>query len=269
MFITEIPSGLTFEMPVDESQVGNGQVYNWNDYSEIVLIPSAVSKGGTISSHNYNYSASYDTSLHGEQLFAPWLTVNPRGPKSAYTGKVLRFEVIATDQNSEEILVITKDGAGSFNFTPSVSPARGHFNWTPSGDDVLNSPYLVVFGVTDGKGGSDTTIVQITVMERSEKDVILQNFPNPFVIEEEKFTYFPLVLSEESSVEVLITTVAGERVRILKEKLGIGTYDYQDKHLLPKWDGKNENGEYVTSGVYLYHVKTQNTSVLKKMVVIR
>jgi flagellar hook assembly protein FlgD len=49
----------------------------------------------------------------------------------------------------------------------------------------------------------------------------------------------------------------------------VGTYDYNSKHLLPKWDGKNEKGEYVTAGVYLYHVKTKNSSILKKMVVIR
>jgi flagellar hook assembly protein FlgD len=135
--------------------------------------------------------------------------------------------------------------------------------------DTVDSPHYVVFAVTDGKGGADTAIVEITVRARSEKDIILQNFPNPFKIEEHKITYFPLVLSEESTVEILITTMAGEKIRNLKEELGIGTYNYDNKHLLPKWDGKNEKGEYVTSGVYLYHVKTKNSSVLKKMVVIR
>jgi len=260
---------LTFEVNLDESQLGNAQVYNWNNYSEMVLIPSVISQGGTILSYNYNYSANYDTALYGEQLFPPWLTTNPRGPMVGYTSKTLKFDVIATDQNPDETLVITKDGVGSFNFAPSVSPAMGHFSWTPAVADTLNSPYYVIFDVTDGKGGIDTTIVEITVMFRSEKDVILQNFPNPFVIEEHNYTYFPLVLSEESNVEILITTVAGEKVQSLKEKLGVGTYDYRNKHLLPKWDGKNEKGEYVTSGVYLYHVKTRNSSQLKKMVVIR
>jgi hypothetical protein len=260
---------LTFEMGLNELQTGNAEVYNWNDYSEIIFIPSVASKEGEVLSYDYDYSADYDTSLYGPQLFPPWLTVDPRGPKTAYTGKVLRFDVIATDQNSEDILTITKDGVGNFNFTPSISPASGDFSWTPGRGDVLNSPFLVVFSVSDGVGGYDTTIVEIEVLERSDKDIFPQNFPNPFVIEEHSFTYFPIVLSEESDVEISITTVAGEEIKNLKKRLGVGTHNYDSKHLLPKWDGKNEKGEYVTSGVYLYHVKTKNSSVLKKMVVIR
>jgi hypothetical protein len=260
---------LSFEMQLDTLGAGTAPVYNWTSYSEIVLIPSVATTAGAISPYAYTYSALYDTALYGEQLFPPWLTIDPRGPKVAYTGRNLLFNVVAKDQNPEDILVITKDGVGRFDFTPSVSPATGQFSWTPGQSDTLNSPYYVIFDVTDGNGGTDTTIVEITVKARSEEDIILQNFPNPFVVEEDKFTYFPLVLSEESSVDILITTVAGEKVKSLRGKLGIGTHDYNDRHLLPKWDGKNEKGEYVTSGVYLYHVKTKNSSVLKKMVVIR
>lgn len=260
---------LCFEIHLDTLGAGSAQVYNWTFYSEIVVIPSVASRGGAISPYTYTYSADYDTALHGKQLFPPWLTIDPRGPKVAYTGRTLQFNVIAKDQNPEDLLVIAKEGVGRFDFTPSVSPATGQFSWTPSLSDTLNSPYYVVFDVTDGEGGADTTIVEITVKARPEKDIVLQNFPNPFIVDEHKLTYFPLVLSQESDVEVLITTVAGEKIKSLKQRLGIGTHGYNDRHLLPKWDGKNEKGEYVTSGIYLYHVKTKSSSALKKLVVIR
>lgn len=260
---------LSSEMQLDTLGAGTAQVYNWTNYSEIVIIPCVATKGGSISSYAYTYSADYDTSLHGVQLFPPWLTIDPRGPKMAYAGRTLRFNVIAKDQNPEDILVMSKQGVGQFDFTPSVSPAAGQFSWTPAQSDTLNSPYYLIFDVTDGNGGADTAIVEITVKARPQKDVVLQNFPNPFVIDEQRFTYFPLVLSEESEVEVLITTAAGEKIKSLKERLGAGAHGYNDRYLLPKWDGKNEKDEYVTSGIYLYHVKTKNSSVLKKLVVIR
>lgn len=260
---------LSSEMRLDTLGAGTAQVYNWTNYSEIVMIPCVATGGGAISSYAYRYSADYDTALHGVQLFPPWLTIDPRGPKMAYAGRTLRFNVIAKDQNPEDILVMSKQGVGQFDFTPSVSPATGQFSWTPAQSDTLNSPYYLIFDVTDGNGGADTAIVEITVKARPQKDVVLQNFPNPFVIDEQRFTYFPLVLSEESDVEVLITTAAGEKIRSLKERLGAGAHGYNDRYLLPKWDGKNEKDEYVTSGIYLYHVKTKNSSVLKKLVVIR
>ncbi len=260
---------LSFEVQLDTLGMGLAQVYNWANYSEIVLIPSVATRAGAVSSYAYTYSALYDTALYGEQLFPPWLTIDPRGPKVAYTGRTLQFNVIAKDQNPEDILIINKEGVGHFNFTPSVSPATGQFSWTPAQSDTLNSPYYVTFDVADGSGKTDTTIVEIAVKSRPEKDIVLQNFPNPFVIDEHKLTYFPLVLSQESDVEVLITTVAGEKIKSLKGRLGTGTHDYKERHLLPKWDGRNEKGEYVTSGIYLYHVKTKSSSVLKKLVVIR
>jgi len=35
------------------------------------------------------------------------------------------------------------------------------------------------------------------------------------------------------------------------------------------WDGKNDNGEEVASGVYFYQLVTENNRVTKKMVLLR
>jgi hypothetical protein len=105
-----------------------------------------------------------------------------------------------------------------------------------------------------------------------EKDEILQNFPNPFVIEKESDrAYFPFVLSLPSRVRIDILTLSGERIKTISPKndpkLEIG--EYLANNLAMVWDGKNEKGEYVASGIYLYRFRTDRTTVIKKMAVIR
>jgi hypothetical protein len=105
-----------------------------------------------------------------------------------------------------------------------------------------------------------------------EQDRVLQNFPNPFVIEDEAdSTYFPFILRSPSRVRIDILTLSGERVKSIVAKhdprFAIG--EYLDKSLAMPWDGKNEKGEYVTSGIDLYRFRTERNTVIKKMAVIR
>ena len=107
-----------------------------------------------------------------------------------------------------------------------------------------------------------------------QTDYIGQNFPNPFVINgSSDSTYFPFILSSVSEMEIYIFTVSGELVWHYPppEKEGkewtIG--DYTKRGRCPAWDGRTEEGKYVTSGIYLYQVKTKNSRVIKKMAVIR
>jgi hypothetical protein len=100
-----------------------------------------------------------------------------------------------------------------------------------------------------------------------ETDTIKQNYPNPFVIEDgNSITKFPLSLKGRSDVSIYIFNVSGELVRkIFRHSMRAGNYDENS----PSWNGKNEEGEYVSPGIYLYHVKTKNSDVIKKMAVIR
>jgi hypothetical protein len=105
-----------------------------------------------------------------------------------------------------------------------------------------------------------------------QEDKILQNYPNPFVIETESDrTYFPFTLSLPSRVRIDILTLSGERIKTIipkhDPKLAIG--EYLEKNLAMPWDGKTEKGEYVASGIYLYLFKSDRTAVVKKMAVIR
>ncbi|MEK7395973.1 MAG: FlgD immunoglobulin-like domain containing protein, partial [Candidatus Poribacteria bacterium] len=89
-----------------------------------------------------------------------------------------------------------------------------------------------------------------------------QNYPNPFNPE----TWIPYQLARSADVTVKIYNVAGEIVRVLDigyKQAGI----YKDKDSSPYWDGRDESGQKVGSGVYFYTIKADNFAATKKMLI--
>lgn len=92
----------------------------------------------------------------------------------------------------------------------------------------------------------------------------LQNYPNPFNAE----TWIPYELSEDSYVVLDIHDVRGHLVR--KFVLGrISKGQYLDKRHAAYWDGRNEKGELVPSGVYFYTLKANDFAATRKMVLLK
>jgi hypothetical protein len=97
---------------------------------------------------------------------------------------------------------------------------------------------------------------------RPEHNDLLQNYPNPFNPE----TWIPYQLKNDSQVAIQIYSVSGELVR--KLELGYkpaGVYNNQDRSAY--WDGKNEAGEKVSSGVYFYNIQAGEYSATRKLII--
>ena len=91
---------------------------------------------------------------------------------------------------------------------------------------------------------------------------LLLNYPNPFNPE----TWVPYQLAEATEVTVTIHSVNGSLIRSLAlghQAAGI----YQSKSQAAYWDGRNELGEHVASGVYFYTLTAGNFSATGKMLV--
>jgi hypothetical protein len=74
---------------------------------------------------------------------------------------------------------------------------------------------------------------------------LLQNYPNPFNPE----TWIPYQLSEDSPVSVSIYDTTGKLIRTLS--LGFQSAGfYNSRERAAYWDGRNELGERVASGIY-------------------
>jgi len=92
--------------------------------------------------------------------------------------------------------------------------------------------------------------------------VLLPNYPNPFNPE----TWIPYQLAEPANVALRIYSANGKLVRTLVlgyQSAGI----YQDQSRAVYWDGKNELGEPVASGIYFYTLTAGNFAATRKMLI--
>ncbi|MCY3551571.1 MAG: T9SS type A sorting domain-containing protein [Candidatus Poribacteria bacterium] len=96
----------------------------------------------------------------------------------------------------------------------------------------------------------------------SKQTALLPNYPNPFNPE----TWIPYQLSEASEVTVSIYSVNGNLIRMLAlghQPAGI----YQSKSRAVYWDGRNEYGERVASGLYFYTLTAGDFTATRKMLI--
>ncbi|MXZ01341.1 hypothetical protein F4Y93_12125 [Candidatus Poribacteria bacterium] len=87
-----------------------------------------------------------------------------------------------------------------------------------------------------------------------EVTALLPNYPNPFNPE----TWIPYHLAEPADVTVRIYATNGVLVRTLPLGHQVAGL-YESRSRAAYWDGKNEVGEPVASGVYFYTLSTEST----------
>ena len=101
-----------------------------------------------------------------------------------------------------------------------------------------------------------------TIVEHSEQNALLANYPNPFNPE----TWIPYQLSEPADVSVSIYSVNGHLVRRLDlghQSAGV----YRSRSRAAYWDGRNAFGERVASGLYFYTFTAGDFTATRKMLI--
>jgi hypothetical protein len=95
--------------------------------------------------------------------------------------------------------------------------------------------------------------------EVPERFSLFQNYPNPFNPE----TNISFSLPQESQVNLKIYNLKGQLVKVLvKAKLSAGIHAFS-------WNGKDESGKDVSSGIYFYKLTAGEYSETRKMVRIK
>ena len=97
-----------------------------------------------------------------------------------------------------------------------------------------------------------------------KETLLLPNYPNPFNPE----TWIPYHLSHAADVQVIIYDIGGEVVRQLVLGHQPAGY-YTDRTQAAYWDGRNEDGELVASGVYFYHLSAGDYAATRRMVILK
>jgi hypothetical protein len=88
-------------------------------------------------------------------------------------------------------------------------------------------------------------------------------YPNPFRMNDTDHCIIKFHLPDASYVVIRIYNLAGELIReLIDEEYEAGTHRIE-------WDGENDSGERVASGVYFYVIKTKEKREVKKVAVIK
>jgi len=86
-----------------------------------------------------------------------------------------------------------------------------------------------------------------------------QNYPNPF----NPTTTINYSLKEKSRVSINIYNIKGQKVKqLVSDQLSAGQHSVV-------WNGKDESGKSVSSGIYFYKLKAGNFEKTKKMILMK
>ena len=107
-------------------------------------------------------------------------------------------------------------------------------------------------------------VVSFNPSELPDQTRLFQNYPNPFNPE----TWIPFELTEDSNVKITIYDVSGSPVQNLDLGFLFGG-KYRSQTRAAYWNGQNQLGELVGSGIYFYRLSTDRFSSAKKMIVVK
>ena len=97
-----------------------------------------------------------------------------------------------------------------------------------------------------------------------EETALLHNYPNPFNPE----TWIPYQLAESAEVTLTIYDINGQLVR----RLAVGHQAagmYKSRSRAIYWDGRNQLGESVASGLYFYTLTTGDFTATRRMLILK
>ena len=124
--------------------------------------------------------------------------------------------------------------------------------------DMLQTRLQVLRVESDGSLRYQRAIAileSILASMRPDKTVLLANYPNPFNPE----TWIPYHLAKAANVQIPIYNARGTVIRHLRLGHQSAGY-YTSRSQAGYWDGLNDFGERVSSGIYFYQLQADTIS---------
>ncbi|MBD3170246.1 MAG: T9SS type A sorting domain-containing protein [candidate division Zixibacteria bacterium] len=162
-------------------------------------------------------------------------------------------------------------------FSPSIENLIGETDTSLYYDidwDSTENLYYLVTSVDNQDNESDPSpelgVILTSVFGDDEpfipyKIELSQNYPNPFNPRTTIKYTIPDLGPQPAQVELVVFNILGEKVKsLVNTRQGVGTYTVI-------WDGSDDNGNDVSSGVYFYQLKVWGFPIgkVKKMVLVR
>ncbi len=165
-------------------------------------------------------------------------------------------------------ILLSRDGGATFPETIATGEANdGSFLWAvPDSACETNRIRIVARDAAGLAMYDDSDAVFVTTTGSGVDDwptpkqlALFQNSPNPF----NPVTRIAFAVPRASRVVLDIYDTAGRRVRRLVDR------DATPDRYEAVWDGKNDDGAPVASGIYLYRLMSDGEELARKMVLLR
>jgi predicted CXXCH cytochrome family protein len=219
---------------------GHSFAMHSDDGTEVENVAACASCHGPISSFNGILAAAdYD----GDGTI--------EGVQSEVKGMLTNLALLLPPVGVDDVVVDT---------TYTVSQLQSAYNYLFVLEDkssgVHNTKYAVnllrySIGVITGVEPVDETIPFAYALE--------QNYPNPF----NPATTIDYSIPEKEFVRLEVYDILGRRVRTLVNE------DHAPGNYVARWDGTDQNGLAVSSGIYLYKIQAGSFAMTKKMMLLK
>jgi len=175
-------------------------------------------------------------------------------------GQFVDGGIIFLMSDGQTVDVVGTDIEGYYGFTNLQPGIYEVAAFTPYGEGALDNPIELAF---DDYENANIVIMVTSADDNTdllpEKTTLSQNYPNPF----NAYTTISFNLPSAENVEISIYNVVGQKIITLQD----GQMNAGEHSII--WDGRNENGDEIASGVYFYRLSTDNLIETKRMTFLK
>ncbi|MEL6820899.1 MAG: FG-GAP-like repeat-containing protein, partial [Calditrichota bacterium] len=203
-----------------------------------------------------------------------WINIRAEGVVSNRSAIGTRMRAKATIGGNAVWQIREVSAQNSFNAQNSLNVHFGfgdatiidslEITWPSDSVDVYENITINQFYVaTESQGLQSITGISDAASALSNQFLLYENWPNPF----NPSTSIAFEIKQGATIELSIYSITGGLVRTLtNQTYAAGSYQVQ-------WDGRNDSGANVSSGVYIYRMTaiSANTTVdlSRKMVLLK
>ena len=160
------------------------------------------------------------------------------------------------------------DGYWYFTIVGNIDGEDISFKIYDSETEAIYDCYETIFFEDNATIGSPTDLFELTCGETAIEDILptnekimLANYPNPF--NPSTTISFSLNTENTEDTEIIIYNIKGQKVKtLIDDQYSKGAHSVI-------WDGRDENNQSVSSGLYFYKLSSGKEVQVKKMLLLK
>jgi len=228
---------------------------NYGNFASLELVPN-------YNTSDLTFNLSYDGGLKGLEFDIEYdsdiLSL------SAPSLVVMQENVVSTFNHIDEglIKVIVFDIAGDFiipNENNDLLKMSFNFFGDVLDESNVNINNVIVSGPKGSVANVSSNVISAAIKLVPGVFALHQNYPNPF----NPITEIRFDIPKATTVNISVFNLMGQKVKTLKnDKITPGYHTVL-------WDGTNDNGMQVSTGMYFYTLQTEAKSAMRKMLFLK